>query len=178
MSEQLYGVLSPLLAAQGLELVDVEVRSGTVRVTVDREGGVDLDALTTANRTVSTALDGIDPLPGRYTLEVSSPGVERRLRTPAQFSKAVGESVSVRLLPGHGEVRRVHGRLSSVDDGGFVVEGAEVPGGSLRMDFDDVERARTVFEWGARPAPSPGRSGNPPAARVKKTTKTERVSTP
>ena len=58
----------------------MELRSGVLLVTVDRAGGVDLDALTDANRTVSALLDELDPIPGRYTLEVSSPGVERALR--------------------------------------------------------------------------------------------------
>ncbi len=167
MTDDLHDVLSPLLAAHGLELVDLEVRPGMVRVTVDREGGIDLDGLASANRTVSAALDGIDPLPGRYTLEVSSPGVERRLRTPEQFGRALGETVSVRTLPGTGDVRRVQGRLSVADDQGFVLEGPEVPGGSLRIAYDEVERARTVFEWGAKPAPSPSRGGGPTANRAK-----------
>jgi ribosome maturation factor RimP len=55
-------------------------------------GGVDLEALTDANRVVSSVLDELDPIPGRYTLEVSSPGVERTLRTPAHFVKAIGET--------------------------------------------------------------------------------------
>jgi ribosome maturation factor RimP len=184
MSDELHGVLSPLLAAHGLELVDLEVRSGLVRVTVDREGGIDLDSLASANRTVSAALDEIDPMPGRYALEVSSPGVERRLRTPEHFGRALGETVSVRTLPGTGDVRRVQGRLSAADESGFVLEGPEIPGGSLRIAYDEVERARTVFEWGAKPAPSPSRAkGAPPRPRertpkVEKNAKTERVTTP
>jgi ribosome maturation factor RimP len=155
--ETLYGELSPVVGALGLELVDVELSAATVRVTVDRPGGVDLDALADANRAVSGALDRLDPVPGRYTLEVSSPGIERRLRTPAHFSKALGETVSVRLVAGAGEVRRLTGRLAAADDRGVVVEGPEVPGGSAAVDYETIERARTVFEWGAKPAPSPSR---------------------
>jgi ribosome maturation factor RimP len=157
MSDDLCDVLSPLLKGEGLELVDLEVRAGLVRVTVDRPGGVDLEALSAANRVVSAALDDVDPVPGRYTLEVSSPGVERRLRTPEQFSRAVGETVSVRTLPGDGPARRLRGRLSSVDGTGFVVED---PDGPVRTAFDEVERARTVFEWG-----TPSRAGGRPGHR-------------
>src|SRR5579862_8658504 len=99
-AEALQDALSPLVGALGLELFDVEVGPGLVRLTVDREGGVDLDTLSAVNRTVSAALDGLDPMPGRYSLEVSSPGVERRLRTPGHFAGALGETVSVRLHPG------------------------------------------------------------------------------
>ena len=64
-------------------------------------GGVDLDAIATATRAVSVVLDAHDPFPGkRYTLEVSSPGVERKLRTPKHFERAVGEKVSVRTSAG------------------------------------------------------------------------------
>lgn len=188
MADELHRVLSRLLAVHGLELVDLEVRSGLVRVVVDREGGIDLEDLASANRTVSAALDEIDPLPGRYTLEVSSPGVERRLRIPEHFSRAVGEIVSVRTLPGTGEVRRVQGRLTVADESGVVLEGPDVPGGILRIAYDEVERARTVFEWGAKPAPSPGRAKGAPAgpranaqvagAGAKKIANTERVTTP
>jgi ribosome maturation factor RimP len=167
MTEELHDVLAPLLAAHGLELVDLELRPGIVRVTVDRPGGIDLEGLASANRAVSAALDEIDPLPGRYTLEVSSPGVERRLRTPEQFGRAVGEMVSVRTLPGSGDVRRTQGKLSAADQEGFVLECSDAPGGSLRIAYDDVERARTVFEWGAKPAPSPSRGGGPKVGRAK-----------
>jgi ribosome maturation factor RimP len=157
-AETLYGELSPVVGALGLDLVDVELSAGAVRVTVDRAGGVDLDALADANRAVSAVLDRIDPLPGRYALEVSSPGVERRLRTAEHFARAVGETVTVRLVPGSGDVRRLQGRLVSADGGGIVVDGPEVPGVSARIPYDQVERARTVFEWGSKPAPSPSRS--------------------
>jgi ribosome maturation factor RimP len=186
VSEALYDALSPILAASGLDLVDLEVRAGLVRVTVDREGGIDLDALAQANRAVSAALDDLDPVPGRYTLEVSSPGVERRLRTPAHFARAVGETVSVRTQPGSRGVRRVEGRLNGSDDSGFVLEGPEVPGGTLRLGYDEVERARTVFEWGATGPPAKpdrrtkgarGRSGGS-GSRAKKNAQTERVTTP
>ena len=109
--------LSPLLEARGLDLVDVELHGAQLTVFVDREGGIGLDELGEATRDVSAALDDIDPLPGRYTLSVSSPGLERRLRTPAHFARAVGETVTVRVDAGTADVRRVTGTL---DGGGRV----------------------------------------------------------
>jgi ribosome maturation factor RimP len=147
-ASELHDVLSPVVRALGLELFDVEVSAGLVRVTVDRAGGVDLDGLAAANRAVSRALDELDPMPGRYTLEVTSPGVERKLRTPAHFARAVGETVTVRLAAGAAEPRRVQGRLASADADEIVIEGAE---GTRRIGYGDIERARTVFEWGATP---------------------------
>jgi len=184
VSDDLNGVLSPLLDAVGLELVDLELRPGLVRVTVDRSGGVDLDALADANRVLSRAFDDLDPVPGRYTLEVSSPGVERRLRTPEQFDRAVGEVVSVRTLPGTGEVRRVQGRLVSAAAGRLTIEPADAPGTTVEVPLDGIERARTVFEWGSGAVPSPSRArgkkgpgrGAGPARDVPPPT--ERVATP
>ena len=157
----LYEELLPVVDALGLELVDVELSGAVVRVTVDREGGIDLEGLADANRAVSGTLDRIDPMPGRYTLEVSSPGLERRLRRPPHFARALGETVSVRLVAGAGDVRRLHGRLASADEHGVRVDGPDVPGGSAHVPYDRIERARTVFEWGAKPAPSPSRAKAP-----------------
>jgi len=143
--------LSPLLEARGLDLVDVELHGSELTVFVDRQGGVDLDTLGEATRAVSAALDEIDPLPGRYTLSVSSPGLERRLRTPTHFIRAVGEAVTVRVHGGTSDVRRVRGTLDAADETGFTLVGPDLPDGSLRIAYDEIERARTIFEWGPQP---------------------------
>jgi ribosome maturation factor RimP len=147
----LAGALSPVVEARGLELIDVEVRGAQLTVFVDREGGVGLDDLGEATKDVSAALDRIDPLPGRYTLTVSSPGLERRLRTPAHFARAVGETVTVRVDAGTAEVRRITGTLQSADETGCTLAGPDVPDGEVRISYDQIERARTVFEWGPAP---------------------------
>src|SRR5580692_10743899 len=150
-TNDLADALSPLLEARGLDLVDVELHGSELTVYVDREGGVDLDTLGEATRAVSSALDDLDPMPGRYTLSVSSPGLERRLRTPDHFLRAVGEAVTVRVHGGTSEVRRVTGSIESADETGFVLVGPDVPDGSLRIAYGEVERARTIFEWGPQP---------------------------
>lgn len=135
--------------ALGLELDDVELRGATLQVTVDRPGGgLDLDLLAEASRALSAYLDEHDEVAptGRYELEVSSPGLERRLRRPAQFVRAVGARVSARTLPGTEGERRVEGALVSADEEGFVLELAEGP---RRIAYRDLERARTVFDWEA-----------------------------
>ncbi|HZP31428.1 MAG TPA: ribosome maturation factor RimP [Acidimicrobiia bacterium] len=157
--------VAPALADLGLELFDVELtgsgRARTLRVFVDRPAGddaaVDLDAITAATEALSPVLDH-DPrvaaaLPGPYTLEVSSPGLERPLRTPAHFRRAVGSTVSVKTrAPGGGPVRR-RAVLVAADDAGVTVE---VDGTTEHLAYDDILQARTVFEWG--PAPKPGRA--------------------
>jgi ribosome maturation factor RimP len=159
---ELAGQITPLLTTMGLELYDVELSAGALRVTVTRDGGVDLDTLATASSTLSAWLDEHDPMPGRYTLEVSSPGLERRLRTAAQFQGAVGETVTLRIAPAGVAAERVTGTLQSASD-----EGVELvtDAGPRRARYDEVERARTVFVWGSAPKPSPSRGRRAPATR-------------
>ncbi len=151
MVDELIPVLEPVLTAADLELVDVELRSGVLLVTVDRDGGVDLEALTDANRAVSAVLDDLDPIPGRYTLEVSSPGVERTLRTPAHFAKAVGETVTVKTRPQVPGDRRLRGRLMAADENGLELEVDSTPGQPVRLAYNEIDKARTVFVWGPEP---------------------------
>lgn len=152
MEEELFGLLASAVATLGLELVELDVRSGVVKVVVDRPGGADVDLIARATRAVSVLLDSHDPQPGRrYTLEVSSPGIERPLRTPGQFARAVGQTVSVRTLEGGQGERRIKGTLRDADDEGVVLEGESLPDDGLRLTYAQIERARTVFEW-PRPA--------------------------
>jgi ribosome maturation factor RimP len=149
--EQLRALVTPLVADHGLELYDVEHTGGALRVLVDRQGGADLEVIGRLTRAVSDALDEADPLPGRYTLEVSSPGLERPLRTPAHFAAAVGETVGVKTIPGVAGERRFEGTLVASDESGITVEAAD---GLRSLHLDEIEKARTVFAWG--PAPKPG----------------------
>jgi ribosome maturation factor RimP len=154
--------VEPILSSFGLELVDVEIvgsgKARTLRLTVDREGGIDLDALAEANRPVSDALDTVDVLSGRYTLELSSPGVERPLRRPSDFARFVGTMISVKSHDPVDGARRHRGLLVEADEEGIAVE---VDGEHRRFSYDAIASARTVFEWG--PAPKP----TGPAKRVK-----------
>jgi ribosome maturation factor RimP len=90
---------------------------------------------------VSRALDDADPIGHRYTLEVTSPGLERSLRTPEQFARAVGEVVRVKTRSDVEGERRVEGVLSAADTDGITVA-------ERTLGYHEIERARTVFEWG------------------------------
>lgn len=139
--------LRPLLSELGLSLYDVEFHAGTFSVVVDRPGGVDVDALTSANRAISTWLDEADPIAGHFTLDVSSPGLERRLRTPAHFARAVGEVVTVREHRDGDTTRRLEGVLLSADETSATIDDGAL--GPVSVALDSLERARTVFVWGA-----------------------------
>lgn len=153
VADRVAGIVAPTVEALGLELYDVEHAGGNVRVLVDRPGGVDLDAITAATRALSHALDEADPIEGRYTLEVSSPGVERPLRRPEHFAGAVGSDVSVKTRPGTEGERRVAGTLAAADGDTVTVRLAD--GSERTIRHDEIERARTTFAWG--PAPRPGK---------------------
>jgi ribosome maturation factor RimP len=142
--------VAPVVESAGLELVDVEVRPGHVKITVDRDGGVDLDSIGATTTQVSHALDRHDAVPGgRYELEVSSPGLERRLRKPEHYARFVGDDIAVRTRPGIEGQRRCEGRLVEAGAENFTLEGDGVEGGRRTLAYDEVERAHTVFDWRA-----------------------------
>src|SRR5690606_13866067 len=95
---------------------------------------------------ISRALDEHDPIAGSYTLEVSTPGLERPLRTPEHFSRSIGASVKIKTKPGTEGDRRVEGAIASADDTTVTIDTADSNQRTLR--YEDIERARTTFEWG------------------------------
>jgi ribosome maturation factor RimP len=143
-------VVTPVVEAAGMELVDVTFRrehgGKILRVLIDREGGVDLEAISTVSERLSRRLDleGFDP--GPYSLEVSSPGLERPLRRPADFAKRIGEKVRVRTSQRLEEARTHIGTIAAADEDGVTVLTDQ---GQRRIPFDLMESARTVFEWGS-----------------------------
>lgn len=160
-------LLAPVIETTGVELIDVEWSGGTLRVVVDEVasdgGGVTADRLAEVNRLISPVLDQHDPVPGKYLLEVSSPGVERPLRRDDHYNRAVGEDVIVKLVPG-ADPRRVKGRLVSFENDTLQIDVVEVDGVDLaeperhEITLDDVAKARTHFDWG--PAPKAGGNKN------------------
>ena len=125
-ARRIIGILEPLAAEHGLELVDVEVagtrKNPILRVFLDTpEGGITLDDLAWAQSWVDASLEEADPFEGAWTLEVSSPGIDRLLRTPAHFSRFAGEEVVCLLAKGR-TPSKVTGILRGFDDGCVLVE--------------------------------------------------------
>jgi len=151
-------LIKPIVSDLGLDLYDIEYSGGVLRVVVDTQPGgpegVSLDNIALITRLVSREFDHSDPIPGHYTLEVSSPGLERTLREPRHFQREVGKSVAVRLeSPLNGE-RRVQGELIAATDEGITVRVADKEMTEVNIPFSIIDRAKTVFNWG--PAPKPG----------------------
>ncbi len=166
--ERVHVLVEPIVAGEGLELYDLELNGGVLRILVDQAGGVGLEAITRLTRAVSRALDDADPIDGKFTLEVSSPGLERPLRTPAHFEGAVGSVIAVKTVAATSGDRRVRGLLDSVDADGIVVIVGADPDERRHVDFAEIERARTVFEWGPGPKPGGSKSSRTKKSQAKK----------
>lgn len=145
-AERVREVVAPLVEHADLQLYDLELTGGVLRVLVQGADGVDLDALSSLSGAISRSLDEHDPIQGRYTLEVSTPGLERPLRIPEHYAGAVGTTVKVKTRPGVEGDRRVTGTVTAADDATVTVRADDGTERTLR--YDDIERARTTFEWG------------------------------
>ncbi len=143
-------LVRPLIEAEGLELVDVafagEGSRKVLRVTVDRPGGVDIDALAQLSREVSRRLDAGGFEPGPYALEISSPGIERALTQPEHFQRFVGAKVKVKTTLRVAGSRSHTGALRHADDEGISLTSGDA---ELRIAYVDIASARTVADWDA-----------------------------
>jgi ribosome maturation factor RimP len=143
LRERLIALIEPLAERLGYELVELEYASGrtnaTVRLFIDRPEGVGLDDCERVSREVSALLDVEDPIPTAYTLEVSSPGFDRVLRTQAHFGRFVGSRVFVELKAPRDGRRRYTGTLLSVDDAGIELE---VDRQKVLVPFGEIGKAR------------------------------------
>ena len=155
--QQIWKVVDPYLAAEKLELDDLELvgqgRGRTLRVVVDGQGGLDLDRISEVSRGLSRLLDSLPDLEGPYQLEVSSPGLERRLNRPSHFIKSVGREVIVKTSTG-----TTRGTLTAADGAGFSVKAEAADGETVTFPYDQVLSARTVFRWERSPKPGQPRS--------------------
>ena len=147
--DELWGVVAPYLEAERLELDDLEVlgrgAGTTVRVVVDAADGIDVDRLAAVSGGISRLLDGPIGPAGPYRLEVTSPGLERRLRRPRHFEKAIGREVAVKL-PGES----LKGVLVAAGEHDFTLE---VDGRRRVIPYDTPSSVKTVFTVPAKPKP-------------------------
>jgi len=173
VSARVRALIEPLVAAEGLELFDLEQVGPVLRVTVDREGGVSIDDITKTTRAISRAFDEHDPISSGYTLEVSSPGLERVLRTPAHYSWAVGRTVAVKTFPNHPIGRRFAGTVTSSNETTVTVALEEPIGESVTLNLGEIEKARTTFIWGPAPKPGGPKSGEKAVKSTKGAKKTK-----
>jgi ribosome maturation factor RimP len=141
--DRLIALTEPLLGSLGYELVELEYSAGrahaSLRFFIDSPGGVGLDDCERASRELSSLLDVEDPVPVGYTLEVSSPGLDRVLRTRAHFERFAGERVHLELKAPREGRRRYTGVLKDVSDAGVTLE---VDRDMVNVPFDEIGKAR------------------------------------
>ena len=183
--DRLRDIVEPIVVELDLDLFDFQYSGAVLQVVIDRprpagvprnpddRNGVDMSAITKVTRAIGRALEELDPIEGKYTLEVSSPGLERVLRTPAHFAGAIGETVSVKVKghPGYDGPRRLKGELLRAgtgegdDDGSHSIDLRDPEGTVVPIRFDDIDKARTVFEWGGEPKPTKPAKPTKPTAK-------------
>ncbi|MEU7283284.1 ribosome maturation factor RimP [Streptomyces sp. NPDC045431] len=150
-SERLRGLLEPLVSAQGLDLEEIEVsragRRRMLRIVVDSDEGVELDACAELSRSISDKLDETDAMGDEeYVLEVSSPGADRPLTEHRHYVRATGRLARIQLQEGGDLVARI----LSVDDEGLDLEVPGVKGRkptARRVEFPDIAKARVEIEF-------------------------------
>jgi ribosome maturation factor RimP len=171
--DRLHALVAPIASDLDLDIYDIERRGGTLRVTLDTptgsDGGVTLDSLSLATRLISRELDHDDPINGSYTLEVTSPGVERPLRTATHFQREIGRLVTARLRDPSADPRRVHGTLASCDDHSVTI--ACDDGVERTIQISDIDKARLVVDW--TPTPKPGKRA--PGAKKQNSKKQKQI---
>ena len=144
-------VAQRVVGGRGFELVDVEVKRGrgeqVVRLFVDKEGGIGLAELQSVSEEVSAILDAEDPIESTYTLEVSSPGLDRPLKNEADYRRFVGRLVKVASYEPVEGRRHWTGRLQSVDDGTLVLVLEKEKGAVARVPLAKVSHGRLEVEF-------------------------------
>ncbi|MEO3872378.1 ribosome maturation factor RimP [Nonomuraea sp. B12E4] len=143
--DHLMKLLEPVVSAEGLDLEDITVTQAgkrrLLRVIVDRDGGVSLDDVADVSQAVSTALDDDDSMgPAAYTLEVSSPGVDRPLTEPRHWRRAAKRLVKAEMRDGS----VLEGRILTADDSGVDLD---IAGTARRLDYEDLTRGRVQVEF-------------------------------
>jgi ribosome maturation factor RimP len=142
---ELQKLLEPTIERLGYELTDLETRlsgqGGHLRLTIDKPDGIDLDDCEKVSHAVSALLDVEDPVPGNYNLEVSSPGLDRKLTKVEHFQRFEGETLKITMRFPIAGRRRFRGKLTSSDDENIVVE---VDGESHSLPLTMIDTARLV----------------------------------
>ena len=144
---QLVNLIRPVVEGLGLELWGVEYRpqkkSALLRIFIDSEEGVTLEDCSDVSRQLSAVFDVEDPISVPYTLEVSSPGIDRVLFEKSQYERYIGDRIKIRLKwPVDGR-RRATGTLEALDSDSVTVD---VDGQPFKVPFDAIDRARLVAE--------------------------------
>lgn len=148
-TEEIQGVIDPILASMQLELVDLDLqtqgRRSLLRIYIDKVGGVTIEDCSQANRFIGHALEVSDPFPGPYTLEVSSPGLDRPLKKLDDYLRYKGRLAKIKLTEPIDGNWTVIGRLIGVQDNRITIRPEK--GEDLSISLSGIAKARLEVEW-------------------------------
>jgi ribosome maturation factor RimP len=148
LRDQLFELLAPLVTDLGYELWELtytpRAGGGLLRLYIDSPHGISVDDCARVSHATSELLDVRDPIPGHYTLEVSSPGLDRVLRTKAHFERFAGERVRLEMLQPIAGRKRFAGRLAEVGESDVTLE---VDGTRVSLPIEDIRTARLAPEF-------------------------------
>ena len=166
-------LIEPIADDFGCEIVDIDYNNGVLKVVIDEPGGLNSQTLVDVTKAVSRMVDAEDPIPGRFTLEITSPGVERPLKKPQHFQRSVGETILIKTLPDVeiAGARRAEGELTNADEYGITLT---IDGGKHVIKYGEIRSARTVFAWG--PTPKKGGKANQNKNKPKNSTPKDSTS--
>lgn len=143
--------IAPVVEGLGYSIWDLEyVKEGAdwfLRVTIDSPNGITIDDCETVHRAIDPVLDEVDPIEGAYHLEVSSPGIERELRTDEHFLLSAGERVEVRLFAPLDGAKVIVGTLAGLDDDKNLL--LETAAGEKKIPRSQIAAAKTLFDFDA-----------------------------
>ena len=144
-NNELYNALETAIKWCGVDVYDIEKlrenENYILRVSITSPDGVNLDKCAQVSNVISPILDIYEPMSSKYNLEVSSPGIERKLKNPKQFKASIGELVEIKDF----EKNKVKGKLASANDESITIELED--GENKSYNYSDVSQAKTYFQW-------------------------------
>lgn len=146
VQDRLWDRIDPYVAAENVELDDIEILGGgqIVRVTVDASDPIGVDTIAELSKGIGRLIEEDDPFSSSYTLEVSSPGLERKLTRLNHYKKSIGTVIKVKTFAAVDGEKTHRGTLLSVDESGFAID---IDGIERKFQYEDVSSARTIFVW-------------------------------
>jgi len=141
-------IISSELDREDVELVDIELKGNVgnqlLRIFVDTAAGISLDRCTELSKTISDILDIKDPIQGKYILEVSSPGLDRPLRTPRDFQRRIGQKIRI-IFRDAEKSKTIEGTINTVDEDQYVNVSSN--GTEFRIALDSIIKTKILLEW-------------------------------
>lgn len=145
--EEIIAFLTKYADEIGVEIVDVEAKSGKspyLTVFIDKDGGVDLDTLEKFHNLINVPLDEFDPYDSPYTLNVSSPGIDRPLKTQRDFERKMGKDVEVKLYAPIDKVKYLEGELVAFEDGVVTIK---TPKGEIKIELSKIAKINEAVKF-------------------------------